>query len=526
MHRRLATAAAAPALRRFSHHSAPPRPDPRLAFLRSEVDDLDLSPSHKPSPRPPHREECQVLEELRSGLARAGDAPAAVDIAHPWPEWVALMELLLRRGHVDPSAFASASLSSKDANAVRTACLQFGRQRPELIRHISRWNIQVAMRCGCPSIDRKVVNSGKRLRAYVGLDEGEVCSQCNLRGSCDRAYVKARKEEVGRTVDVMRILLTYGLDVITGNVENRACLNKTVKESIKILLNEVVEVDSRGPGSSTVKAAQRKGQSAVPMKQGDWNCPKCDFLNFAKNIKCLRCDGEFQERYQLLHEDQEHLPLKKGDWICKRCNFLNFAKNTRCLQCHEKPTNRLLNPGEWECVSCNYVNFKRNGFCLKCGWKRPKSLNNQDTIESRHDLEHSKTPSISFVQDGVQLKRWQSPQKSASPSDEDSDFWSADDEGGDSRDNDALLQQKDYRFLDSFPIVGGRTANSQDRLAREKWKDEMSRRNKGLQTKESQESVRPCSPGRLPRSMELVESDDDIASWFSGGNNIRNLDKT
>jgi len=30
------------------------------------------------------------------------------------------------------------------------------------------------MRCGCPSIDRKVVNSGKRLRAYVGLDEGEV----------------------------------------------------------------------------------------------------------------------------------------------------------------------------------------------------------------------------------------------------------------------------------------------------------------------------------------------------------------
>ena len=101
---------------------------------------------------------------------------------------------------------------------------------------------------------------------------------------------------------------------------------------------------------------------------------RCDFLNFAKNIKCLRCDGEFQERYQLLHEDQEHLPLKKGDWICKkwaclapgspaitfsllywpyifRCNFLNFAKNTRCLQCHEKPTNRLLNPGEWECVS-------------------------------------------------------------------------------------------------------------------------------------------------------------------------------
>ncbi|WVZ60252.1 hypothetical protein U9M48_010299 [Paspalum notatum var. saurae] len=527
MHRRLAATAVAPALRRLSHYSTRPQPDPTLAFLRFEFDDLDFSPSlsRKPPTRTPLREQCQATAEPRSGLPHAGGAPAAVDIAHPWPEWVALMELLLRRGHVDPSAFAADSPSSKDANAVRTACLRFGRERLELIRHISRWDIQAALRYGCPSIDRKVVNSAKRLRAYVGLDEGEVCSQCNLRGSCERAYVKARKEEVGRTVDVMRILLTYGLDVITGNVDNRACLNKNVKESIKSLLNEVVEIDSRGPGYSNAKATQRKGQSAVPMKQGDWNCPKCDFLNFAKNIKCLRCDGEFQERYQLLHEGQEHLPLKKGDWICKKCNFLNFAKNTRCLQCHEKPTNRLLNPGEWECVSCNYVNFKRNAFCLKCCWKRPKSLNNQDGVESRHDLEHSKNPSISFVEGGVQLKRWRSPQKNPSPSEEDSDFWSEDDEGGDSRANDTLLSQKDYKFLDSFPIVGGRTASSQDPLAREKWKDEMSMRNKGLQTTESQESNRPLSPSRLPRSMELVDSDDDIASWFSGGDNNINLKK-
>jgi len=28
---------------------------------------------------------------------------------------------------------------------------------------------------GCPSLDRKVVNSGKRLRAHVGIDEGDVC---------------------------------------------------------------------------------------------------------------------------------------------------------------------------------------------------------------------------------------------------------------------------------------------------------------------------------------------------------------
>ena len=77
-------------------------------------------------------------------------------------------------------------------------------------------------------------------------------------------------------MDVMRILLTYDLDIITGNMGNKACLNKTVKESVKKLLNEVVELDSKGPGSGNEKAAQRmpKGQSVVPMKQGDWNCPK------------------------------------------------------------------------------------------------------------------------------------------------------------------------------------------------------------------------------------------------------------
>lgn len=51
-------------------------------------------------------------------------------------------------------------------------------------RYLSRWDIQVALRGGCPSIDRKVINSGKRLRAHVGLDEGEVntwkCVQRNL----------------------------------------------------------------------------------------------------------------------------------------------------------------------------------------------------------------------------------------------------------------------------------------------------------------------------------------------------------
>lgn len=49
---------------------------------------------------------------------------------------------------------------------------------------------------------------------------------------------------------------------------------------------------------------------------------RCNFLNFAKNVKCLRCNGISQEKVRKFKEEFEHLPLKKGDWICDKCDFL------------------------------------------------------------------------------------------------------------------------------------------------------------------------------------------------------------
>lgn len=50
------------------------------------------------------------------------------------------------------------------------------------IRLLPRKDIQVVVGHGCPSLDRKVVNSGKRLRAHVGINEGNVCAK---QGSTD-----------------------------------------------------------------------------------------------------------------------------------------------------------------------------------------------------------------------------------------------------------------------------------------------------------------------------------------------------
>lgn len=109
-----------------------------------------------------------------------------------------------------------------------------------------------------------------------------------MRGDCERAYVKAREDEGGRTVDVMRFLLTYGLDPIAGTVENKPCLNKMVKESVRNLLKEMVDYSTRIMHTDLLKStsskkvvpvkdqsiSQEKSHVNVPMKQGDWICPK------------------------------------------------------------------------------------------------------------------------------------------------------------------------------------------------------------------------------------------------------------
>lgn len=89
-------------------------------------------------------------------------------------------------------------------------------------------------------------------------------------------------------MDVMRFLLTYGLDPIAGTVENKPRLNKMVKESVRSLLKEMVEYSTRIMHTDLLKStsskkvvpvkdqsiSQGKSHVNVPMKQGDWICPK------------------------------------------------------------------------------------------------------------------------------------------------------------------------------------------------------------------------------------------------------------
>ncbi|KAJ8529506.1 hypothetical protein K7X08_036341 [Anisodus acutangulus] len=285
-----------------------------------------------------------------------------VELVHPWPEWIELVERLVQQNYFDHKrkdedkmiedlGFNVADVAedegfdfTRDWKTVQTALLNFGKDRFDILRSLSRQDLQILVGYGCPSTDKKVVFSSKLLRKHVHLDEGDVCSSCNLRSTCERAYLLTNKEDEARSMDVMRVLLTYGFDAINGSVANESLMKKkSVKTVVRKLLHEVVKL------------------SAVPI---DPNLPPPVFKKPPPKVK----QPPPPPRKRVGRDDIE---MKKGDWLCPKCDFMNFAKNTICLQCDANRPKRQLLPGEWECPQCNFLNYRRNVVCFHCECKRP-----------------------------------------------------------------------------------------------------------------------------------------------------------
>lgn len=298
-------------------------------------------------------------------------------------------------------------------------------------------------------------------------------------------------------MDVMRVLLFYGLDHISAMVESRPCWNKKANDSVRKLLKDIVEYSAGERESDLLKSNEATSagnhEISASATRGDWHCPKCNFFNFSRNIKCLRCGSIPLERLRKLNEDQADLPLKKGDWICDKCNFLNFAKNSTCLQCKEKPLNRQLNQGEWECESCNYINFRKNTLCLKCDHRRPKALNtrNVSAVPAAENGNYSfSKPKFSSGKVGNNASRKN-----------DGCMWRFGENEG-----------EDDSGLVDFPIA--RSSGSAER--QERRKVEMLERRKNMENAIDKEEDLILRSDNIERRFEFVEStdDEDIIEWF------------
>ncbi|KAG6430347.1 hypothetical protein SASPL_108412 [Salvia splendens] len=387
----------------------------RMSFIFEQIDEIDKnrqekdqtlqrirawreSKKHKDAPvaeATPHPPPVDSVQEgLESELAKSeaflgsSDGKKEVELVHPWSEWIELMERLLHQNYFDHKrkdedgmmqalgfdVSAPAAKEDKrpnfarDFKTVQGALVNFGRDRFDILRSLSRQDLQLLVGYGCPTPDKRVVYSAKLLRKYVHLDEGDVCSSCSLRGSCEKAYLLTNKEDEARTMDVMRMLLAYGFDPIDGSVENRSLLKmKSVKTIVRKLLHDVVKL------------------SAVPI---DPNLPPPVIKKPPPKVK----QPPPPPKRRVGRDDIE---MKKGDWLCPKCDFMNFAKNTVCLQCDAKRPKRQLLPGEWECpqyfslslsllvtdalLQCNFLNYRRNTDCFHCEHKRPP-----DTYPENH----------------------------------------------------------------------------------------------------------------------------------------------
>ena len=99
----------------------------------------------------------------------------------------------------------------------------------------------------------------------------------------------------------------------------------------------------------------------------DWECPKCNNLNYARRDRCNRNDCDFEKKD--LKDYGSCLPEQHGagEWECPRCKNLNFNDRKLCNgqmdgdQCGlvkpdfdkwgVKPVrdNQQRRPGDWDC---------------------------------------------------------------------------------------------------------------------------------------------------------------------------------
>lgn len=213
-------------------------------------------------------------------------------------------------------------------------CLAFARRNPTLLWSLPREDIEVVVDSGSPSLFKDASSATKRLKFFLGNGVDDVL-----------------ESEKPITVDLMRFLLNYARMAII-SPENMATYNR-VESSVRKLFSEL---------------AKSRGTPVEP---------------FAPVEK------QFTEGHeQPLRPFGKDSEMKKGDWICPRCSFMNFAKNSECFECEEPRPKKYLTGKEWECPQCNFFNFGRNVVCLRCDCKKP-SVNQQSWFTKITQLEKS-----------------------------------------------------------------------------------------------------------------------------------------
>lgn len=118
----------------------------------------------------------------------------------------------------------------------------------------------------------------------------QVCSSCNLRGSCERAYHNVIHEELeqsSKIIDIFCILITYGLEKLTVHFSSR--IEASSRNILREILLNLEDRDQRN--------------HPEPSK------PVPDHRSLTKTLESVPKDSNQQISTNRTRD---------GDWICKR----------------------------------------------------------------------------------------------------------------------------------------------------------------------------------------------------------------
>ncbi|PWA57368.1 zinc finger (Ran-binding) family protein [Artemisia annua] len=217
--------------------------------------------------------------------------------SHPWPEWSRFIGILYNDGYADRGDLKEFVENQKlplEFLDVANVCLFFASDRMEIIRWLSRNDIEVLINDVYPYLFKGAHETERRMRSFLQVE-----------GS-----------KGAKTLDLMKYILNF---VSTLVVYPERSIKEATESSVRSLLHQM--------NTLVLEPYDKLPRNLQPnnTKKGDWICPKCSFKNFTRNSKCLECV-----------EPRPRRQLSDGEWDCPRCNYLNYVRNTMGLKCQCK----------------------------------------------------------------------------------------------------------------------------------------------------------------------------------------------
>mmetsp|Transcript_44703 Transcript_44703/g.142363 ORF Transcript_44703/g.142363 Transcript_44703/m.142363 type:complete len:361 (+) Transcript_44703:1-1083(+) len=246
--------------------------------------------------------------------------------------WKALVSTVHANGHfdnVEPRYFSDENVERPpgwvpppthgvfsefgDYSETKRAVLEFGRDRADILQGlykdaVTKTALETIAATDCPATERKAINSAKRLRASLRIDEKTICSACAHRPNCNRANNAAQGFAVFS--DVLRMCLGLATNLEAEDRQREACAT-ILARALHLERTTVAppkpepeprlrrEERTRNPmwGEDDDSRESRQSNRAMFFKEkqnlsnampGDWFCPNCTNHVFARKVRASK----------------------------------------------------------------------------------------------------------------------------------------------------------------------------------------------------------------------------------------------